>query len=153
MNDIHNGSFHHHDSGKNSCNHHHHLDNDYSHEDLYGESEEVPAVFSYSNSFEFRNELAGDEIKSIILEFIKDIKKWVQENKYFIGHLKVFVKSENDFNIWIATTGKKINVKELSGQDENNIKHIDLNMALIIFGTDEETLREMVLKNLDKKFT
>jgi hypothetical protein len=123
-----------------------------SHEDLHGELGEVPAVFSCSNSFELKNELTGKEIKNIILEFMGGVKKWAQENKYFIGHLKVFVKSEGDFNIWIATTGKEIDIKELSGQDEIDIKHIELDITLIVFGTDEKTLELKVLENLNKKF-
>ncbi|CAB1244934.1 conserved hypothetical protein [Clostridiaceae bacterium BL-3] len=126
---------------------------DHFHGIFYGRFKETPAVFSYSNSFEFKNEFTGDEIRDSILEFMNNVKKWVQKNKYFIGHLKVFAKSENNFNIWIATTGKKINVKELSGQDESNIKHIDLNITLIVFGTDEESLKSEALKNLNKSLS
>lgn len=127
------------------CTHNH------SHEELYGELKEVPAVFSYSTSFQFDREVTGYELQNCLIDWIESLKQWVAHNKYFIGHIKVFVESNENFSLWISTTGKKINIKASEEQQNNNLKNITINMTAIIFGTDEQTVRSVTLENLNKK--
>lgn len=129
---------------KYDCTHNH------SHEELYGEFQEVPAVFSHSTSFELDKEITGDKLRDALIDWVESLKLWVSDNKYFIGHIKVFVENEKGFNLWISTTGKKINIKA-SEEYQDNIESITINMTAIIFGTDEQTLRSVTLENLDKK--
>ncbi|OAA82889.1 hypothetical protein [Clostridium ljungdahlii] len=131
--------------------HHHHHHCDENEEDLYGELNEVPAVFSYTESFELKKEAKGDKLQESFVHWIENLRKWSIENKHFIGHIKIFVKDEKDFNLWVATTGKKINVKTFSENNDYDIKNITVNMTAIVFGTDEETLKSVVLKKLDEE--
>lgn len=124
---------------------------DHSHEALYGELKEVPAVFSYSTSFELDKEVTGDELKSCLVDWVESLKLWVSDNKYFIGHIKIFAENEKGFNLWLSTTGKNINIKSSEKYQDNNIKNITINMTAIIFGTDEQTLRSITLENLDRR--
>jgi SHS2 domain-containing protein len=126
------------------CTHNH------SNEELYGELQEVPAVFSHSTSFELDKEVTGDKLKDCLVDWVESLKLWVSDNKYFIGHIKVFVENKKGFNLWLSTTGKKVNIKASGEYQDNNIKNITINMTAIIFGTDEQTLRSVTLENLDK---
>lgn len=125
-------------------------DHDHSHEDLYGESKEVPAVFSYTTSFELNKEVTADELQNSLVNWIESLRQWALQNKYFIGHIKIFVESTKEFNLWISTTGKGINVKTSEDNIDNNIKNININITAIIFGTDEKTLRSVTLESLNK---
>lgn len=127
------------------CTHNH------SHEKLYGELQEVPAVFSNSTSFEFDKEVTGYELQNCLVDWIESLTQWVLQNKYFIGHIKIFAESRENFNLWISTTGKKINIKTSEEYKDNNLKNITINMTAIIFGTDEQTLRSVTLENLNKR--
>lgn len=135
-----------HDEHHHNCGCHNH-----SHEELYGELQEVPAVFSHSTSFEFDKEVTGDKLKDCLVDWVESLKLWVSDNKYFIGHIKIFVENEKGFNLWLSTTGKKVNIKASGEYQDNNIKNITINMTAIIFGTDEQTLRSVTLGNLNKK--
>lgn len=127
------------------CNHEH------SHEELYGELQEIPAVFSHSVSFEFDKEVTGDKLKDYLVDWIESLKLWVSENKYFIGHIKVFAESNQGFNLWLSTTGSKINIKASNEYEKNNIKNITINMTAIVFLAKEQTLKSVMLENLNKK--
>jgi hypothetical protein len=110
------------------------------------DSEEVPAVFSHTTSFEFVREVSGDEVQERLEEWIEKIRQWVIENKYFIGHIKIFAESEKDLSLWISTTGKKINVKALKSKKDINIKGININMTAIVFRIDEQVLESVILE-------
>lgn len=135
-------------------NHEHNCDCNrvHSHEELYGELKEVPAVFSYSDLFKFDKEVTGYEMKNCLVDLIESLRQWTLQNKYFVGHIKVFAESGKDFNIWISTTGKKINIKASDNEGSNNLKSITINITVIVFGTDEQTLKLVTLENLNKKF-
>lgn len=127
------------------CTHNH------SKEELYGEVQEVPAVFSYSTSFEFDKDVKGYELQTCLVDCLEDLKQWVVQNKHFIGHIKIFAESGKNFSIWLSTTGKKINIKTSEDNQDDNIKNIIINMTAIVFGTDEQTLRSVTLENLKKR--
>jgi hypothetical protein len=133
--------------------HQHSCENTHEHhkEELFGELQEIPTVFSWSKSFDFNTEVSGYELREGLVEWIEDLKKWVLQNKYFIGHIKIFVEGGKNFNFWISTTGKKINVKGSSDELVSNIKNITINITVIIFGPDEQTLRSITLENLYRK--
>ena len=107
--------------------HHHHCD--HSHDELYGEEKELPAVFSYSTSLKFQKEVNGDKLQNSLTEWIESLKRWVLENKYFIGHIKAFAEEEaHHFKLWISTTGKNINIKGNNNSESSKIKTITINM-------------------------
>ncbi|MCH5139085.1 hypothetical protein JMF89_18140 [Clostridiaceae bacterium UIB06] len=124
---------------------------DHSHEDLYGELQEIPAVFSHSVSFELDKEVPGNTLKDCLVDWIESLKLWVSDNKYFIGHIKIFAENNQGFNLWLSTTGNKINIKTSEEYEKNNIKNITINMTAIVFKADEQTLKSVMLENLNKK--
>lgn len=119
-------------------------------ENLYGESKEVPAVFSYSTSFEFDKKITPHELQNSLMYWIESIKYWALQNKYFIGHIKIFVETAKKFNLWISTTGRNINIKTSEDNLDDDIKSININITVIIFGTDKQTLQSVTLENLNK---
>lgn len=129
--------------------HHHHCD--HSHDELYGEEEELPAVFSYSTSLKFEKEVNSSELQNCLIEWIESLKKWILENKYFIGHIKAFVEGgNNSFKLWISTTGKNVNIKQDNNSKNNSVKAITVNMTAIVFGSDQQVLKKQTLDILDK---
>ncbi|AKA67416.1 hypothetical protein [Clostridium scatologenes] len=135
---------HHSHEGKCGCNHEH------SKEELYGELKEVPAVFSNTISLELNKEILVNELEKSLEAWIESLKKWVLENKYFIGHIKAFIEGGENFNVWIATTGKETNIKTSENHGYEKIKGITVNITAIVFGTDEKTLKFTTLKKLEE---
>lgn len=123
----------------------------HSHEELYGKSNEVPAVFSYSVSLKFDKEVTDYKLQTCLIEWIESLKQWALQNKYFIGHIKIFAEGGKDFSLWLSTTGKEINIKGSKDDQNSNIKNVTINMTAIIFGIDEQTLRSITLEILDRE--
>ncbi|AWI06129.1 hypothetical protein [Clostridium drakei] len=127
-----------------------HQYHEHSKEELYGELKEVPAVFSNTISLELNKEILVNELQKSLEAWIESLKKWVLENKYFIGHIKAFIEGEENFNVWIATTGKKINIKTSENHEDEKVKSITVSITAIVFGTDEKTLKFTTLKKLEE---
>ena len=125
-----------------------HLRDNYCKKDLYGQLQEVPAVFSHTTSFEFAEEVSEDKIQDGLKAWVEDLKQWALQNKYFIGHIKVFAESGKNLSLWISTTGKTTNIKALEDEKNSNIKEITINITAIVFRTDEQTLKSVSLKSL-----
>lgn len=144
-------------TGKCSCGHDHahehsHGDiHDRLHENLYGQPDEVPAVFSQTLQIELKEEVTGEEFKAHLVDWVESLKQWVSQNKYFIGHIKAFVESGEDYRLWLSTTGGEINVKDTSGGKTRKVKHCTVNITAIVFGADEQVLRTVTLNMLNKE--
>lgn len=144
-------------TGKCSCGYAHvHLQSNeheyahgHSHQELFGESNEVPAVFSQSVGIKFKEEITGEELKARLTDWMEGLKDWVSKNKYFIGHIKLFIENEDGFTLWLSTTGKEINIKAPPERQPCKIRCCTVNMTAIVFGTDEQTLRTVSLENLN----
>ena len=136
MNEFHN---HNHDS----CNEHH--------EHLHSAPDESPAVFSASLPITFDNEIPAKELISGLIKYFKTIKQWSNDNHCHIGHIKSFVEDGKNLKIWIATTGKDININGFDNDDKDiKVKTTTLHITAIIFGAEEDRLREIMLDNLKK---
>lgn len=68
------------------------------------------------------------------------------QNKYFIGYIKIFAEGGKDLRLWISTTDKKINVIGQWDDHNNGIENITINMTVIIFASNEQTLRSITLE-------
>lgn len=122
----------------------------HSNKELYGEVNEVPAVFSYCTSLKFYKEVPPQHLEKSLVDWIENLRLWAVQNKYFIGHIKAFVEGGEDFKLWISTTGKVINVKGSEVKEPSSLKFITINMTAIIFGIDEKDLKLIVLELLQK---
>lgn len=130
------------------CDHEHLCEHEHSHEDLFGETSEVPAVFSHKRSIEFSKKVTGNELCTNLVDWIEAIKLWTSQNKYFIGHIKAFAENGENFNLWISTTGNKVNIKGSTEWKKSILKSCNINITAIVFGTTEDNLRKVTLEKL-----
>lgn len=114
-------------------------------------SNEHPGVFSHSLALQLEKGISGSELTNCLAAWVKDLLQWASENHYFIGHIKTFTSSESTLNLWLASTGKEVNINSSPGWQESIITSFNLNMTVIIFGPDKETLQKIALENLHKK--
>lgn len=157
MNDPHKHSYG--STGKCSCGHIHEHSHSCGHEhalehlnqELFGQAKEVPAVFSHSIQIELKKEVSGEELKALLIDWIEDLKQWISQNKYFIGHIKIFAENGKSFNIWLSTTGGKINEKHSPDILNYKVEHCTINMTVIVFGAHEQNLREVTLNSLNSR--
>lgn len=82
-------------------------------EELFGESGEVPAVFSQVLPMEFSQEISGYNLCTYLTNWLVSLTRWASKNKCFIGHIKIFAEDGESFHLWLSTTGGKINVKKI----------------------------------------
>lgn len=134
-----------------SCGHAHDPTQDceanHSRGDLFGKSEELPAVFSRSFQLRSRKPVTGEELKDYLVGFLENLKKWVTEKKYYIGHIKIFAQAENGFSLWLSTTGKDINIKA-AGSMADYKEPYSIHLTAIIFGAEDLDLKEKCLELL-----
>jgi hypothetical protein len=123
---------------------------------IYGQKDEIPTVFSKIINIDFKQEIGFDELAKCLDKCVENIQKWAINNNYFIGHIKVFADLNEKNNVWISTTGDLVNVKKIFEGNIFNTKHCSLNFTAIIFGANEQNLKETVyyclkdsLKNID----
>lgn len=133
-------------NNQNNCNH--------SHEHIHSDPNETPTVFSTSISVEFESEITVKELISCLVNWFNSIKQWSSENHYLIGHIKSYIEDANikdnkNFNLWISTTGRDVNIKNVESGNEK-IKSITISFTAIIFGPDIETLDGTTLDSLQK---
>jgi hypothetical protein len=147
----------HNSAEKCSCGHEHeHTDeclHVHTHEELYGETSEIPVVFSRSLKFKLKQEASEEKLKEQLLDWIECLKNWVSANKYYIGHIKVFAESEEGFKIHLSTTGKNINVREYNSGQHIKSGLFTLDITAIILGANEKSLTEEILNSLSDKFS
>jgi hypothetical protein len=139
------------------CCEHHHLEADCHdsiaedfHQDLYGERGEVPAVFSHKTLLNLVQEVSGEELGGSLTDWIDHLQQWLHQHQHLIGHIKVFVENGGNFNLWISTTGNKINIKGSTEWQTSRVKSCTLNMTIIVFGIDEDSLQRQTLDYLKK---
>lgn len=142
-------------NGKCSCgqthDHPHENMQQHANEALFGQSDEIPAVFSHSVQIELDKEASEDEMKARFVEWVESLKQWAAQNKLFIGHIKIFAESEKGFNLWLSTTGKKTNIKGSNAGESYKMRVLTVSMTVIVFGTDEKSLRTVTMDDLNNK--
>ena len=133
--------------------HNHEDSHSHPHEELYGEVSEVPAVFSHSFLINFVQEISGEELDNRLIGWIDLLQQWLHQNKYLIGHIKVFIENEGNFNLWLSTTGSKINIQGSTQWQVSRVKSCTIHMTAIAFGITEAVLQKQTLENLEKSIS
>lgn len=132
------------------CDHDNSCEHEHCNETLFGEANEVPAVFSYKKSIQLNKGITGYELSVNLVDSFEAIKLWATQNKYFIGHIKLFIENgESNFDLWISTTGNKVNVKGSIEWEKSILKNCNLNMTAIIFGVEEYILRKIIIEKFN----
>lgn len=126
------------------------MDNPHKHEDLYGESGEIPVFFSHTASISFEKPITGNELYGCLAEWIETLQYWLVQNKYFIGHIKTFTGSEEGFSLWVSATGKNINAKGFPECRESECKSCVISMTVIVFGINKDLLKNKTLEFFEK---
>ena len=131
---------------------HSHHDHNHSHEDhhdeIYSAEQEKFTVFSESAVLH----LNTDELTVLrekLAEWMDGIKTWISENKFFLGHAKLFCEDEGGCSVWMSTTGTSVNIKT-SGESARLSGKLSISMALIVLGTDEHRLQNQALISLGR---
>lgn len=125
---------------------------EHDHKELFGQADEVPAVFSESMMIQFKEDVSGQEVKTCLASCIESLKQWASKNKCFIGHIKVFVEGEDCFSLWLSTTGKDINVTSSTRSESHKLNNCTVNITAIVFDTDEQTLSSFIKYALPESF-
>lgn len=129
-----------------TCDHLH----DQRHEHLHAAQGEEPAVCSFSKMLVFKSNIAGKDLSGALKRCLAELKQWVAENKFFIGHIKVFVEKDGKANLWLATTGKAINVTSAETWDYTEGTQYNLHMTAIVFGPREHVLQAIINEFINK---
>ncbi|MCR4435466.1 MAG: hypothetical protein QHH06_03135 [Clostridiales bacterium] len=134
--------------------HHEHTEDcghDHSHDDLYAANGEEPTVFSHSIPVKFSKETSGKALTSALTACVESLQKWTAQNKYLVGHIKLFVEGKDGANLWLASTGKRVNIKGTADWEDSILSSCTIHMTAIIFGPDLKTLEKTVWDYLDKQ--
>jgi hypothetical protein len=122
-----------------NCENHSH------HHDLFGEADEMPAVFSGTLAIGFNRNVNSDELCTRLAEWLKALTLWAAHNRCFVGHIKVFAESGEAFHLWLSTTGKGINIRNPHQGSDAAFRQGTVAVTAIVFGTDEENLKTAVM--------
>jgi hypothetical protein len=119
-----------------------------SHRHDHEHNPEDPAVFSRTFSVGFKRYVPGSEVQSCLTDWIEDLQQWAKMNKYLIGHIKAFIESKDEMNLWLSGTGGKINAKSSPNWSEITSRAYKINLTAIIFGPKKQTLHEAAQERL-----
>ena len=150
---------HHHEHDHEECHEHHHNHGDeccgHDHEGHHHDEGHKYIVDGYKLvethkhegatvcSFEKETKLTINEAKQAMQEAFEALQGWLKEQHAIIGHVKGFIK-ENGPAMTFSTVGGKLNMTEYGG------KGAEIGFAAIVFGPDEETLKDRVVKEFSK---
>lgn len=140
--------------------HHHHHDHDCDHHDCCHSEEkprrkdpgEMPAIFSRSLEWNFTKEISGEQLVQQLSGWVEKLNQWTKEKSYHVGHIKSFITASSDLNLWLASTGREINVKGAQKWQGQRLQKFTMNLTAIIFGPREEELEEVILQGLNQVF-
>lgn len=114
------------------------------HGELYADPNETPSVFSHTLPYSFKGEVPGSKLEAAFNNSLEKLKGWAAENKYLIGHIKLFADGGNDASLWLSTTGKNINKQSSPQWESSSLKGCTLHLTAIIFGTGLNALTKVI---------
>jgi len=104
----------------------------------------VPAVFSQTLAMGFNRNIPGDELCKRLSDWLEALALWAVHNHCFVGHIKVFAESGEEFSLWLSTTGKGINIRNPHQGSGAVVHQATVAVTAIVFGTDDKSLRTVV---------
>lgn len=142
-----------------NCSHEHEHDHvhdencgcGHDHGELYADPNETPSVFSHTLPYSFKGEVQGSKLEAALNNSLEKLKGWAAENKYLIGHIKLFADGGNDASLWLSTTGKNINKQSSPQWESSSLKGCTLHLTAIIFGTDLNALTKVIEEYLSSE--
>lgn len=131
--------------------HHHHHHHDEEHPQRAQHPGEMPAIFSQTLTWKFTKEIPGQRLVQHLKDWVQELNLWSRENSYHVGHIKTFITSPPQLNLWLASTGWEINVKGEEKWQDEFIGEVTVHVTAIVFGPQEQELKEVTLNNLKKQ--
>nr|WP_320131470.1 hypothetical protein [uncultured Holophaga sp.] len=129
------------------CHHDHHLTG----EQLFHAPGESPSVRSVTRDLSFASPVAGAAVTAALTRCVEAVRDWAVSGRFLVGHIKVFAESSVQENLWLASTGRKVNTQVSGGWDGAALTALTLHVTAIIFGPDPETLQEIVDRELERE--
>ncbi|MBP1625673.1 MAG: hypothetical protein H6Q00_148 [Holophagaceae bacterium] len=140
----HDHEHHHHD-------HHHAQGHQPSPDDLFHAPGESPAVYSTTRPVSCPRGVAGPDFTAAMTRCVEKVRDWAADHRHLVGHIKVFVENGKMENLWLASTGKGINLKTSEGWDAGISETFQLHFTAIVFGTDPDHLKTIALTHIDRE--
>lgn len=113
-------------------------------EDLFHAPGEAPAVHSITRTVSLTAAVSGTAFTAAMVQAVEGVRDWAVDHRCLVGHIKVFVEIAGPQHLWLASTGKRIQVQVSEGWDRAASREFQVNFTAIIFATGQESLREVV---------
>ncbi|MGD0230391.1 MAG: hypothetical protein ABSC19_08535 [Syntrophorhabdales bacterium] len=117
----------------------------------HGHPDPEPSVYSHSLSARLDRTITGKELIARVTDCVNDLNLWAREHGVLVGHIKVFVEGEETLKVWIASTGREVNLNISAGCRGTRVGAFTLDMTAIMLGTDSQSLRAAVLETVNKR--
>jgi len=121
-------------------------------EELFHAPGESPAVHSMTQPIVFPAEVLGSAFTLALVRCVEGIRDWATQQKYLVGHIKVFVETAQKENLWLGTTGKRINLKASPGWDAAHSEVFQVHFTAIIFGPGDAQVKQVVAEWIQREF-
>ncbi|MBP1627479.1 MAG: hypothetical protein H6Q00_1954 [Holophagaceae bacterium] len=120
-------------------------------EDLFHAPGESPAVYSITQAAQFPQVVAGTLVSAALVRCVEGIRDWAAHQRHLVGHIKVFVENENKDHLWLASTGKRINLQSSEGWEGASSANYQVHFTAIIFGPGQSHLEEVVAEHIQRE--
>ena len=121
-------------------------------EELFHAPGESPAVYSISQPLVFPAAVLGSVFTLAMVQCMEGIRDWATQQKYLVGHIKVFIETAQKENLWLGTTGKRINIKASPGWDAALSDAFQVHFTAIVFGPGDAQLKLVVAEGIQREF-
>jgi len=102
--------------------------------------ESSPSVYSVSRHLIFNEKIPGSRLSQLLADWLDGISKWLRENGFIVGHLKVLAAAEDERDRLSITKGP-VNRNPSPGWPDMSIMALDLYVTLIAFGPDDDAFQ------------
>jgi len=122
-------------------------------EELFHAPGESPAVYSITRSVPFPQGVSGASFSEAMVRCVEGVRDWAVGRRYLVGHIKVFIENDRQDNLWLASTGKRINVQASEGWEGACSGAFQVHFTAIVFGPGQNDLEEFVATQLQRELS
>ncbi len=131
--------------------HGHHPHGQPSADQLFHAPGESPAVYSATRSVSCPSEVSGQAFSAVMMRCVAGLRDWAVAQRHMVGHIKVFVENGQNENLWLASTGRNIQMKSSGCWDAGLSQEFKIHFTAIIFGPDPCHLKGIAMERLDSE--
>jgi len=111
--------------------------------DFYSPQQAEPSVYGINKSIKLECPETGKALKIKYKKIIEAIEQWADHKDYAIGHIKLYIDSDNE-NLWAASTGCGVNVQSSPLFMEKEYQCYNVVMTVIVLGVSNTELKEAI---------